>query len=57
MNEAIVTTMLCLVNHPDTRQYVYAHFDIEVSHTPCCDWLEDVVAEYNGTNHRPPLSV
>jgi len=31
MIEAIVTTMLCLLNHPDTRQYMCLHVDIEVS--------------------------
>ena len=30
MNEAIVESLLCLVNHPDTRKFVHHHFDIEV---------------------------
>ncbi|XP_065904435.1 rapamycin-insensitive companion of mTOR-like isoform X3 [Dysidea avara] len=37
INEAIVTTMLCLVNHPDTRQYMYAHLDIESVMAPITD--------------------
>ena len=35
MNEAIVQSLLCLVNHPDTRKFVH-HFDIEVCDIPLC---------------------
>lgn len=51
MNEAIVQSLLCLINHSDTRKFVH-HFDIEVCVTLCSDWLLcDDVIECDVTNY------
>ena len=52
MNEAIVQSLLCLINHPDTRKSVH-HFDIEVCAILCVliGYNCDDVTESDVTNY------